>query len=133
MEYLVTHHPHIPVIPVEAYTEKEATTVHQGRKHYEPHLPETFRRRLIDVIKAVHSEMIKPPANVAQNPDWLEKWVPPVKRDIDWSGALNVAGSASVAIDDTASAKMKSTEDEKDGEGLEPDFLTIGLIGSKLP
>ncbi|KAF7784104.1 hypothetical protein Agabi119p4_269 [Agaricus bisporus var. burnettii] len=129
MEYLLTHHPHIPVVPVEAYTEKEATTVRQGRKHYEPHLPETFRRRLIDVVKAVHSEMIKPPANVAQNPDWLEKWVPPVKRDIDWSDALNVAGSASVAIDDTASAKMKSTEDEKDGEGLKPDFLTIGLIG----
>jgi hypothetical protein len=127
----MTHHPGIPVIPVEAYTEKEATTVHQGRKNYEPHLPQTFRRRLIATIQAVHSDLLKPPAKVAQNPDWLEKWVPSVKRDIDWGGALTIARSASVATDDTTAAKPNFTDDDKDGEESEPDFLTIGLIGSK--
>ncbi|CAK5273339.1 unnamed protein product [Mycena citricolor] len=76
MEYLMTIILVIPVIPVEAYTEKETTSVHQGRKHYEPHLPETFRRRLIDAIKAVHGEILKPQTKVAQNPEWLDKWVP---------------------------------------------------------
>lgn len=125
----MTHHPGIPVIPVEAYTEKEVTTVHQGRKHYEPHLPLTFRQRLIDAIKAVHSELLKPPAKVAQNPQWLDKWVPPVKRDVDWSSALTVPGPAPVAVDDTAAAKQKPTNDDRDDEESEPDFLTIGLIG----
>lgn len=64
--YLRTHYPGLRVVQVEAYVEKEARVGHQGRKLYEPHLPQGFRERLVEAIKEVHAEMLEPRTNQEQ-------------------------------------------------------------------
>lgn len=131
MNYFRAHYPDILIVQVESYLEKEATTVHQGRKQYEPHLPGNLRQRLIDAIKVAHSEMLQPPEKVAKNPNWSKKWIPPVKRDIDWNIVLNAIGDQV----GTATPKTKPKDDEADEKldnNQESDVLTIGLLGYKL-
>ena len=77
----------------------------------------------MDAVKKVHAEMLEPPEKVKRNAAWLQKWDPPVKRDIDWG---NLKGRS--IIGDLQSKDEDQTFDEH-RECQEPEFLTIGLIG----
>lgn len=137
-KYLHAQYPHLPIVSVESYTEKEITAVHQGRAQYEPSIPHHFRQKLIDAIKKVHAEMLEPPERVKSNPSWFKKWVPPVKRNVDWDGLLNATGAkVGAVVGGPAVPQNKLDVDgslpempENQGDGIqEPEVLTIGLIG----
>ncbi len=70
--YLHDHYPGVHIVEVEAYAERNPSTVHQGRKRYDPHLPDDFRQRLVQVLQEVHAEMLDPPEKVKVNPRWLK-------------------------------------------------------------
>ncbi|KXN88797.1 Guanine nucleotide-binding protein-like 1 [Leucoagaricus sp. SymC.cos] len=135
MRYIKVKYPKLRVVQVESYIEKETTTVHQGKKQYEPRLPDTFRHRLMEAIKEVHAEMLDPPEKVAKNPEWLQNWIPPVKREIDWDGVLNAGGGRVGAVVGGAAVPRPTTEDEDEDEdqdsnqNKESEQLTVGLIG----
>ncbi|KAJ6621206.1 hypothetical protein B0H10DRAFT_2019215 [Mycena sp. CBHHK59/15] len=124
--YFNIHYPGLRVVQVESYVEKEARSGHQGRKQYEPHLPESFRHRLVEAIKQQHAEMLQPPEKVKANPAWLERWKPSIKRDVNWEQVLNACGGQ-VGTAVGGAAAPRAGEDESADE--EPKFLTIGLIG----
>lgn len=119
------------MVQVESYIEKPSDHL---RKHYEPHLSITFRERLIEEIKAVHTEMLQLPDKVKANPKWLQQWQLSIKRDIDWAGVMD-AGSSTVGFVNEAGHARKSDEEEEEDTtdasttAQEPEFLTVGLIG----
>ncbi|KAF8216064.1 hypothetical protein K438DRAFT_1560283 [Mycena galopus ATCC 62051] len=120
--YFAALYPGLKIVQVESYIEKETTSVHQGRKQRDPHIPESFRRRLVEAIKEEHAAMLEPPEKVKANPVWLEKWKPRTKRDIDWERVMAAAGGKVGTIVGGAAAPHEDDEEE-------PKFLTIGLIG----
>ena len=128
-DYFRKRYPHLRVVQVESYVGKASDNV-QGRKLYEPHLPVTFREKLVEEVKAVHAEMLQPPDKIKANPKWLQQWKPSVKQDVDWVGALNARGSE---VGTVVSETVRSTEmGENNTPSIsvqEPEFLTIGLIG----
>lgn len=136
--YLNKLYPCIRVIQVEAYVEAEESTVHQGRTKLRPHVPETFRARLVQAIQEVHEEMLLPPKRIrAAVEAGTEQWKPPpdVKKTIDWDGVLKArGGSVGHAVGGAAQSRI---DDEDDSEHInethatpkEPHYLTIGLIG----
>ena len=131
--YFNAHLPNLRVVHVEAYAEKTASAQHQGRKMYEPHLPESFKERLVQAIKEVHSEMMEPPERIKENEEKAKRWKPPVKKDIDWEGVIKAGGGRVGSIVGGATAPKSRLADEQGEEasetGQEPEFLTIGLIG----
>ncbi|KDR85475.1 hypothetical protein GALMADRAFT_52603 [Galerina marginata CBS 339.88] len=134
IKYIHKHHPNSRVVQVESYLEKEATGDHQGRKQYEPSIPDHFRANLVQIIKEVHAELLEPPQKVASNPDRLKKWIPPVKRDIDWYGIMQAKGAkVGLAVGGAAAPRPKSPDDpdgqQENHQPQEPSYLTIGLIG----
>ncbi|KAJ7706018.1 hypothetical protein B0H17DRAFT_919616 [Mycena rosella] len=122
--YFNVHYPTLRVVQVESYIEKEASSVHQGRKQHEPHLPESFRHRLLDAIRQEHAAMLEPPERIKADPARLAKWKPPVKRDVDWERVMTAEG---VKVGTVVGGPAVPREDEPSDE--EPKFLTIGLIG----
>lgn len=134
-KYFGQNYPHLRVVQVESYVEKEARVGHQGRKHYQPHLPVTFRQRLVDTIKEVHAAMLQPPDNLKDNPTRLKNWKPSVKQDIDWDGVMKARGSQVGSVVGGASfprPKDAQEDEEQTLEDQEPEYLTIGLIGIAL-
>lgn len=134
IQYFNDRYPNMRIVQVESYAEKQESAVHQGRKQYEPNLPETFRQSLVDTIMEIHAEMLQPPEKVANNPEWLKRWVPPVKREIDWNTVLNASGGqVGTAVGGAAVLKPKPEEEEvmsqDPDDDKEPEILTIGLIG----
>ncbi|KAF5352402.1 hypothetical protein D9756_005949 [Leucocoprinus leucothites] len=132
MKYFQENYPNLRIVQVESYTEKQTTIVHQGRKQLEPHLPGAFRHQLVEAIKATHAEMLEPPEKVAKNPEWLQKWVPSIKREIDWDGVLSAGGGQVGAVVGGAAVPRPAPENgEAEGSDIdrEPDVLTVGLIG----
>ncbi|KAJ7446495.1 hypothetical protein B0H11DRAFT_2084984 [Mycena galericulata] len=122
--FFKTHYPALKVVQVESYIEKEATSVHQGRKQHEPHLPESFRHRLVEAIREEHAAMLVPPEKVKANPARLANWKPPVKREVDWERVLAAEdGKVGTFVGGPA------IPHEDDASEEEPKFLTIGLIG----
>jgi hypothetical protein len=136
--YFNKHYPNLRVVQVEAYTEKTASARHQGRAMYEPHLPESFKERLVQAIQEVHLEMMEPPERIKVDDDKLKRWKPPAKKDIDWEGVIKAGGNqVGSAVGGAMAPKPKSIDGEgaEEGEadaGQEPEFLTIGLIGESL-
>ncbi|KAJ7103475.1 hypothetical protein B0H15DRAFT_936078 [Mycena belliarum] len=116
-------YPTLRIVQVESYIEKEASSVHQGRKQHEPHIPESFRHRLLEAIRQEHAEMLEPPERVKANPARLESWQPPVKRDIDWERVMTADSEKTGTVVGGPTAPREDDTDE------EPKFLTIGLIG----
>ncbi|KAF8167611.1 hypothetical protein B0H34DRAFT_23959 [Crassisporium funariophilum] len=139
-KYIHERYPKSRIVQVESYIEKEARVDHQGRKQYEPSIPEHFRARLVEVIKQVHAELLEPPEKVKNNPNWLKNWVPIVKREIDWEGVLKAGGSKlGSVVGGPAVPRPKSVDEQQEqtdqtdhpnnGQHKEPEYLTIGLIG----
>ncbi|KIK96377.1 hypothetical protein PAXRUDRAFT_10847 [Paxillus rubicundulus Ve08.2h10] len=100
-------YPGVPVVPVEAYAPKYASTSHatesnvQGRVQYEPYLPGTFRETLVYAMKEAHALMLRPPEWVtAARPGESEEermqrvgqWRPRVRREVDWERVLRARG-----------------------------------------
>jgi hypothetical protein len=132
-KYFKDNYPDLRVVQVESYIEKETTTVHQGRKKYEPHLPNTYRRRLVEAIKEVHADMLQPPEKVSKNPDLLKNWIPPVKRQIDWLSVLNAGDEVETVAEDMEIPDPGSGNEGADEDSVskkEPELLTVGMIGT---
>ncbi|KAF9015643.1 hypothetical protein BDQ17DRAFT_1386338 [Cyathus striatus] len=123
IEFLHKQYPDMRIVQVESYIEKEAGTEHQGRVQYEPHLPDAFRERLVEAIRQSHSELSEPPKKLS--------WIPPVKRNIDWSGVLNARGNkVGMAVGGATAPRTRDEEDlSQEERDREPDILTVGLIG----
>lgn len=125
--FLNANYPGVPVVPVESYTPKSA--VEQGPTRYEPHLPITFRERLVHTLRDVHEQLLQPPQWVtASRPGESEedrlhrvaKWKPKVKTVIDWDGVLEAKGKlVGKAIGGVAVPKGQDIE--HDTEGTEDD------------
>ncbi|KAG5635100.1 hypothetical protein H0H81_012442 [Sphagnurus paluster] len=137
-EYFHQKYPLMRVVQVESYVVKEESAGHQGRTLYAPHLPQSFRERLVVAIREAHAEMLLPPEKIRDNPDRLKYWKPSVKCDIDWEGVLNARSSkVGTTVGGSAIPLSGKTDDGDDGkepreekfERKEPTFLTIGLIG----
>uniref|UniRef100_A0A8H8CQF2 Guanine nucleotide-binding protein-like 1 n=1 Tax=Psilocybe cubensis TaxID=181762 RepID=A0A8H8CQF2_PSICU len=134
VDYINKNYPNSRIVEVESYAEKQASTDHQGRKHYVPCIPEHFRAKLVRMIKEVHQELLEPPEKVANNPDRLKTWFPPVKREIDWDAVMQAKGSkVGVAVGGAAAPRPispgETEQQESSNHHQEPNFLTIGLIG----
>jgi len=137
MKHFKATYPNIRVIQVESYAHKNTTTIYQGKNQLEPHLPDTFRRRLVKAIRETHAEMLEPPEKVTKNLVKLRNWVPPVKREIDWDEVLSVDGDQLGAIVE-GTTPLQSVPDGRKAEGTnfgekESETLTVGLIGNILP
>jgi hypothetical protein len=156
--FLNASYPGVPVVPVEAYAPKSSLPVEQGPTRYEPHLPGTFRERLVYTLKDVHEQLLQPPQWVtAPRPgeseqerlQRIEQWRPRVKRVIDWDGVLNAKGKlvgkaiggAAVPKGQTEATEgdegddvmLSDSEEEQMGDAYEwkePEFLTVGVIGT---
>jgi hypothetical protein len=141
--YFTSRYPNLQVVQVESYIEKEISSLHQvripyqraqcpqphfvqGRRQHDPHLPESFRRRLVEAIQQEHAAMLEPPEKIKNNPARLENWKPPVKRDIDWERVLAAEGEK---VGTLVGGPAVPAPHEDDSAEEEPKFLTIGLIG----
>ncbi|KAI3622647.1 mmr1 hsr1 gtp binding protein [Moniliophthora roreri] len=116
--YLCHHFPQFPVVSVMSYVSKDQSAVHQGRAQYQPHIPETFRERLVAAMKELHAKLLKPPENARSS------WRPHVKREIKWEEALAPGDRSGIVVG--GALEPKPTEGESQEE---PPFLTIGLVG----
>lgn len=130
-------YPGIRIVEVESYAEKEITAVHQGKRHHEPSIPNTFRQNLIEAIKHAHRELNTPPEKVQSDPERLRHWVPPVKQNIDWNALQDARGDL---VGLHANSKEESDDEEDVGsdagsEGASKrqslEYLTVGLIGTQ--
>jgi len=135
MKHFKAIYPNMRIIQVESYAHKKTMTTYQGKNQPEPHLPDTFRHRLVEAIRETHAEMLEPPEKVTKNLTLLRNWVPPVKREIDWDKVLSTDGDQLGAIVD-GRALSKSVPDGREVEGTdfdkESETLTVGLIGNIL-
>jgi ribosome biogenesis GTPase A len=122
--HLQKRHPGVRIVQVESYVAKEAGEHTQGRRMYEPHLPMTFRERLVQALKETHEELLAPP-DPTGNSSYRRN---PVKKEICWE-ALRIAQGDMVGNIVGGAAMLKGQEDDEVLEGQEPEFLTVGLIG----
>ncbi|KDQ31093.1 hypothetical protein PLEOSDRAFT_1036089 [Pleurotus ostreatus PC15] len=136
--YLQSTFPGVRVTHVESYIEKKVQHAEQGRKHYEPHIPTEFRRKLVEAIRDIHAEMLKPPAEVKKNEAWAKRWTPPVKQNIDWDAVLSAQGGKVGSEVGGAVVPLPAQQEGGDRGGgeasgdrkhVEPEFLTVGVIG----
>lgn len=139
IRYLQTRYPQVRVVQVESYAEKQGTV--NGKHVYEPHLPTTFRQRLVDALKETHKELLEPPERIRDIPEKVRAWRPPVKREVHWDTVLNarggqvgtVVGGATVPKPKTLPDSGQDTQGSANAQGKEQEeeleFLTIGLIG----
>lgn len=140
--YIHLHYPNIRVIHVEAYIQKELNVNETGTgkrsARFEPHLPQNFRERMVQALKEVHEELLQPPPRIKDDEEKLKKWKPYVKREVDWEGVLNAhGGKVGSVVGGPAAPRVVDTDDisashEEDDDDVEPEFLTIGLIGKPL-
>lgn len=124
--YLNEHYPGQRIVQVEAYGQKVTSVLHQGRKQYEPRLPQSFKERLIDAIKEIHAEMMIPPDNIKDDPVKMAHWKAPTKRDIDWESVATAGGEQVGSAVVPKPSDLDATNPEN---ATEPEFLTIGVIG----
>ncbi|KAL1670708.1 hypothetical protein GGF50DRAFT_42024 [Schizophyllum commune] len=123
-DYISSRHPGLRIVEVESYAEK-AYSATGRRPAYEPHLPEEFRRRLVEAIHDTHAELLEPPPRVQESEKRLAYWKPSVRRSVDWEAAA--APREFGAPEPARSAPPKPENDADVPE--EPPYLTIGLIG----
>ena len=134
INYIHEHYPHLRIVQVESYIEKDGIA-DQGRKLYEPHIPQSFRQTLVNAIKDAHTEMLQPPERIKIDPERLKNWVSPVKREVDWEAVLYAEGDkVGLSVGGAAVPRTQLPEDDRSENGepeqrQEPTYLTIGLIG----
>ncbi|KAG8219519.1 hypothetical protein J3R82DRAFT_469 [Butyriboletus roseoflavus] len=127
--FLNANYPGVPVVPVEAYAPKPSLIVEQGPTRYEPHLPGSFRERLVRALREVHEQLLQPPQWVTaprtgeseeERLRRIDQWRPRVKRVIDWDGVLKAKGKlvgkaiGGAALPNGQDAKHETEEAESD-------------------
>ncbi|KAH9178790.1 P-loop containing nucleoside triphosphate hydrolase protein [Lactarius sanguifluus] len=126
--YLRLKYPSTKVVMVESYSiSPQGPSGREGtarRGRYEPHIPRTFKERLVTALKEAHHEMLQPPERIKDDPEKMSGWRPSVKVEVDWDVVLH---------SDPATC-AKPTRKDSDGTAAdnheaETDVLTIGLIG----
>ena len=144
-DFLKERHPHVRIVQVEAYVPKELGPNDEGTskrsRRFEPHLPHTFRERLVQALREVHQELLQPPAMIRGDEAKMKHWKPSVKAEVDWDAVLGAHGDKvgqaiggpvaprQGALDSTGEGGDPSDGKQDSTGTAEPDFLTIGLIG----
>lgn len=144
-DYLKMRYPDVRVVQVESYIPKELGPNDEGTskrgRRLEPHLPQTFRERLVQALREAHQELLRPPQSVRGDGVEMKRWKPTVKADVDWTAVLSARGDKvgeaiggpvaprPSALESTAGDGEPAEEKQEAAEVTEPDFLTIGLIG----
>lgn len=142
--YLTSKFPSVQVVMVESYIPKATAadfdpngevvnlTLTKGRRgrRYEPHIPHTFKERLVDALKNAHRQLLEPPERVRQDPEKLKRWRPRVKRDVDWDALLTAGASSHVHGSRTTRDAPQGSEGGQLQEDEEPEYLTVGLLGN---
>lgn len=148
--YLQQSFPGTPVVQVESYTLKDYhgdAAQSNTKKLYEPHIPLTFRERLVSAIRDVHEKMLEPPERIRSNPEGLTHWKPLIKREIDWKALVDANGKHLGTFVNVSATPQTMLNEEMDPPGESPigpqltegaqdkvpDVLTIGLIGEMVP
>ncbi|KAM6498736.1 GTPase [Amanita muscaria] len=124
IDYLHTRYPGTHIVQVESYMEKK-NTANQGHSRFEPHIRTELRNKLVEAVRAAHTELLEPPPDVRSNPSRLATWKPPVKRDINWESVKTTTGRNERLEDDHTHENSEQIDEERD----ELQYLTIGLIG----
>jgi len=101
--------------------------VNPRRGRYEPHIPRTFKERLVTAMKEAHHELLQPPERIKDDPEKMSNWRPRVKVEVDWDVVLQ-SGPATSA----KPARKGSDVTAADSPEAESDVLTVGLIGTSL-
>lgn len=142
--YLEKRYPDVRIVQVEAYVAKEPgphdESTSKRSQRFEPHLPYTFRERLVQALREVHEELLQPPEQIRGHEAKVKQWKPNVKVDVDWDAVLSASGDRvgqvvggpiaprHSALESTT-REGEGSEKQETAEVVEPDFLTIGLIG----
>ncbi|KAI0068111.1 P-loop containing nucleoside triphosphate hydrolase protein [Artomyces pyxidatus] len=125
--YLRTRYPTARVVQVEAYIQTASSEGATERKRrFEPHIPQTFKERLVQTLKEVHQGMLVPPERIRDDEAKVKNWKPRVKLEVDWDAVLKAGPKSSVPRDGRDHGVDEALDDD---EAREPDYLTIGLIG----
>ncbi len=126
-DFLGARYPETRIVQVESYVQKRGNAA-QGRSRLEPHIPTEFRDELVKVIKATHTALLEPSANVRSNPSQLQAWKAPVRRDINWELLSHETSiKASISLPSTKEDEQEDPEELNQVDDLE--YLTIGIIG----
>ena len=144
-DYLKKRYPYVRVVQVESYVPKELGPNNEGTskrsRRFEPHLPHTFRERLVQALREVHQELLQPPEKIRGDEVKMKHWKPSVRGEVDWDAVLSARGDKvgqpiggpivprPSALDSNAEGGGPADETQDSAEVVEPDFLTIGLIG----
>ncbi|PCH33931.1 nucleoside triphosphate hydrolase protein [Wolfiporia cocos MD-104 SS10] len=131
--YLRARFPDTRVVQVEAYAEHD-TARGERASGRQSHLPLPFRETLVDALRETHAELLVPPEHVSSDPEKAKRWVPKVKKEVDWGAVMRAEGDKVGSVIGGATAPHPHADttqgDEGEQEGfVEPQFLTIGLIG----
>lgn len=145
-DYLKKRFPHVRIVQVESYVPKELGPNEEGTskrsRRFEPHLPHTFRERLVQALREVHQELLQPPEMIRGDEVKVKRWKPSVKAAVDWDAVLSAHGDKvgqaiggpivprQNALNPPTGDGGPSDEKQETAEVMEPDFLTIGLIGN---
>ncbi|KAI0315263.1 hypothetical protein OF83DRAFT_1277345 [Amylostereum chailletii] len=127
--YLADRYPGAKVVMVESYIPKTTVTTERNRR-YEPHIPQTFKERLVAALREAHEDMLLPPKHIRDDAEKAYRWQPRVKRDINWEALLH-SGPQTHISQPGLKGKEKEPDhpDGEDDELHEPNYLTIGFIG----
>lgn len=144
-DYLKKRYPHVRIVQVESYIPKELGPNDEGtskrNRRFEPHLPHTFRERLVRALREVHQELLQPPEMIRGDEFKMKHWKPSVKAEVDWDAVLSAHGDKvgqavggpvaprPTALESATENGQLFDEKQDSAEVVEPDFLTIGLIG----
>lgn len=123
---------YIPKATVADFDNGEVTLAKGGRRRYEPHIPHTFKERLVDALKNAHEQLLEPPERVREDPEKLRRWRPRVKREVDWDALLTAGASSHVHVSRPTkdAPQTQSSEGGQLQEDEEPEYLTVGLLGT---
>ncbi|KAI0045203.1 P-loop containing nucleoside triphosphate hydrolase protein [Auriscalpium vulgare] len=128
--YLRSRYPTARVVLVEAYIQTAASEGATERKRrFEPHIPQTFKERLVVALIEAHLELLQPPERIRNDQERLQKWKPRVKREIDWDAVLKAGPTSHVSQSVKDPQPMAEDQNSEDDDAPEPDFLTVGVIG----
>ena len=126
--YFQRTYPEIRIVQVESYQGKEEGSRKQGRKMYEPRLPDPLRYTLMEALKEIHQKMLEPPERIRGDQENVRRWRPSIPHVVDWDKLLNVGTAPTGNI--VERVDVHKNQDDENGCELESEFLTIGLIGA---
>ncbi|KAA1467966.1 P-loop containing nucleoside triphosphate hydrolase protein [Dentipellis sp. KUC8613] len=130
--YLTAKFPGVRVVMVESYMQKTSDPDDgggnmQGRPQYKPHIPESFKSRLIQAMKEIHAEMLQPPERIRHDEAKVKKWNPRVKLSVNWEAVMTAKPKMHIQREDAPLARQG--DENEDDEYVEPEYLTVGLVG----